>query len=875
MLTVLLQRFTLRHWIQGWKETLLLLLILALGVGVFLSVRMANRAAVVSFQAFTETLTGEGDWLVRSPAGRLTEADLLAMREALEHRPVVLHPILEVTATWPRQADDPLVGRNVFQLVGIDLINIQNLPGIQRRQNRILFQTGDTDPAFAVQGDVFETLGRKDALFITRAFAQAAGLKSGDTLDLLVGDRIHTLTVWGVLPDDPAYPTPPDNLMVMDLPALQQLAGRPQALDRVEVWLEPGGDLRQRRAAVRETLLAAGNGTWVVETPATRRQTGETMTRAFRMNLTVLSLVALVVGLYLILQALEAAVVRRREETAVLRSLGIEPATIRLAWLLESGLLGLVGGGLGIVLGWAGAQASVQAVSRTVNALYQASSVEAAHLRPGDILTGLLLGTLASLAAGWVPAREAAATPPAQILRRGHVDAGLRLLNRPGAGLLLILAGIVLARLPALPLAAGNRFPLAGYLAALAWIVGGSMLIPVLMPVLARLAEPVSRRLVEARVAFSRLRDASGRHKLAAAGLFIALGMASGMAILIQSFETTMQAWIRQVLVADIYLTSDANQSASGTSKVRGETAAAISTFDGIADSEAYRSFRIEIDGVSTFLAGVDFEKVLSSGRLVWAAPPGEPVPGRVSGEPIQVLVSESFTARFDAGRGDGLSLPTPQGPVTAEIAAVFADYGNERGSVLAPGAWVAERWDTDAVSSLALTVADGRDPARVADALRQAYPGLSIQTNRALRTEVLRIFRQTFAITYALEAIGIVVAVLGLALALISLILETRTDLTTLRSLGMNRFGIARVLAWEGTGIALAGTIGGLLLSVALGWLLVYVINKQAFGWTLAWDIPVLILASMALVLIGTGALVGRIVGGWAGRLPAERERE
>jgi putative ABC transport system permease protein len=287
-------------------------------------------------------------------------------------------------------------------------------------------------------------------------------------LALVFDERVRTLPVVGVIPMAKDAPRVPANLLVLDLPHLQQITGKVGRVDRVEFLVEPGPRASERRAELQTLLEKLGGERWIVTTPGTRRESAETMTRAFRLNLTILSLIALLVGLYLIFQALDGAVVRRRTEIAILRSLGVEERVIQLAWLTEAAVLGLLGGALGLVLGWAGAQFAVRAVGQTVNALYYATTVEAASLAPGELVLGLGLGLGASLVAGWWPARLAASTPPAQVLPRGAPPAaGGRWQRSFALGAGCVGLGVVLAQLSPLRLDGGGRFPLAGYAAAL------------------------------------------------------------------------------------------------------------------------------------------------------------------------------------------------------------------------------------------------------------------------------------------------------------------------------------------------------------------------------------------------------------------------
>ncbi|MEY4489322.1 MAG: hypothetical protein RIQ79_1830, partial [Verrucomicrobiota bacterium] len=472
LIPLLLRLFTLRHWRHAFGQNLLLVLILALGVGVFTAVRLANRAAVSSFTHFTETLTGRSDWIIQAPAGTLSESILPELRDALFDLAVQIHPVVESTATEAaREETTPSSGfsRRTYTLLGVDLVGVSNLAGQQAASESFLGRAKSAHGNTGTPTTDFWALFQNG----TRLWV-SPGLNSGTstpkTLDLVINDRALTLPVAGLIPQVPDGPAAPANLVVLDLPQLQRLVGREGRLDRIEFVLEAGAALASRRVVLGERLAALGRSAagerWLATTPGARRETAATMTQAFRLNLTVLSLIALLVGLYLVFQALDGAVVRRRAEIAILRSLGVDAGVIRRAWLIEAALLGLAGGALGLLLGWLGAQFAVRAVGQTVNALYYATSVSAAQLGWSEAGVGLAAGVLASIAAGWVPARAAALTPPAQVLVRGAPGTigGPWLRSWPLA-LAALGTGALLTQVPPLALAGGNRFPLAGHAA--------------------------------------------------------------------------------------------------------------------------------------------------------------------------------------------------------------------------------------------------------------------------------------------------------------------------------------------------------------------------------------------------------------------------
>ncbi len=866
-----LRRITLRHWRTSPKQSALLVLILSLGVAVFVSIRLANHAAVASFENFTGTLTGQSDWIIRAPAGTLPENILPELREALGSRPVHIFPIVEATASPPPEPGaENRFGRPTYTLMGLDLVGITNLA---RPQDKPFY--GHAADSVQTEGsdDFWNAVKATPWLWISRDFAPILPT----TLKLVIDETVRTLPVSGAIPTAADAPRAPANLFILDLAQLQAITGKNGRLDRVEFLVESGPRIAERRAELQPILEKLGRSgeRWIVTTPGARRDAAETMTRAFRLNLTILSLIALLVGLYLIFQALDGAVVRRRPEIAILRSLGVEESTIRRGWLCESAILGLLGGALGLLLGWAGAQVSVRAVGQTVNALYYTTTVNSANLTPVEIGIGLALGLITALIAGWWPAREAARTPPAQVLQRGAAPAaGHRIMRSLAAGAGFVLAGLACAQLPPLHFEAGSRFPFAGYAAAFLWIFGAGILCAFLLPPIARLGIGAGGRSAAVRVALGHLRKPSGRHRLAAAALLCAIGMTAGMAILVASFDQTMQGWVRRTLQADLYISSSGAQSASSQNRISAAAAHDMASHAAVAHAALLVAYPIEIDHIPTILSGVDLDDPAIRPDLPWIAAPAldDPIFDSSRGS-LRALVSETFTARFNLGRGDTVRLPTPDGVKSVVIAGVFADYGNERGSILIARRQVSTWFADDTITNVSLYVKPGVDPDTLRAELAQRYPGLSLFTNARLRNEVLRIFHQTFSITYALEVIGVLVAVTGLGLTLVSVLLDRRDELTTLRALGFQRREIALAASVEGLAVSICAAVGGLVLSLALGWLLIHVINKQSFGWTLSYALPWRQLAALALAVSATGWIVSYGVGLWGADLPADRE--
>ncbi|MDR3457048.1 MAG: FtsX-like permease family protein [Verrucomicrobiae bacterium] len=873
---LLLQRFTLRHWRSAPRSTALQILILALGIAVFFSIRLANRAAVGSFQNFTGLLSQSSDWQINASAGELPVSVLGELRAALGDEPIEIIPVLETTAVLARsdnQADEHIGSRQTYHLLGLDLVAVQNLAvGDDSDHSWFNQQLAATNES---GGNRFwQLLQQTNAVFISPALAKTSHLKPGDRLRVVIDENVVDLDIAGLIPTSPARPQPPENLLVMDLPALQQLGHREGRLDRVEFIVPDGPRADLRRAELRNQVAALGKDRWQVFSPADRRASAATMTRAFRMNLTILSLVGLLVGLYLIFQSLDGAVVRRREEIGVLRSLGVTEKIIRWVWLLEAALLGLIGGVLGALLGWGGAQLAVRLVGRTVNALYYATTVQFAQLDGTEFFMALTLAVAASLAAGWWPARQAAKIPSAQILSR-HAGSQERrtIFQSARFAFLLLAASALLTCLPPLRFSGALRFPLGGYMAALGLILGGGILCSRLLKLFAQALRFTGQYSISAKIATSHLVKTSSRHRLAVAGLLSAVTMAAGMLILVASFETTMRGWVSNTFWADLYVRSDGAQGPSTQNRISPATWHVIATNPMVADLNVMQSAAIEIGGVSTMFVGVDMGFSHRHPNLTWRQPPVDEKIWDYNQDEQLALISESFSDRFRVRRGDRITIPTPAGYKQLTIAGVFSDYGNERGALIVERRHFAAWYGDELATSLILFTRPDVTPETVQAALEAQFPGLSIVTNRYLRSEILRVFRQTFSVTYALELIGIIVAVVGLGMTLSSILLDRRGELTTLRALGWRRREMARATAVEGALLSVCGVAGGMAVSLGLGWILIYVINKQSFGWTLQFAIPWLSLAALGLLVITVGTVVTYLIGRWGSGLPADQE--
>ena len=845
---LILQRCALRHWRQSWKQQLMLLMILALGTGVHVAMRLANQSALAGFERFTQSITADADWTIQALAGPMHEDLLREMRQSLGSLPVTLLPMIEATVVPeapPGQATGEIGSRPTWRMIGMDLIALQNL------RTTVLIKANPIKL-------------NASSVFVSKAMAQRQGWQAGTTVRVVANDSVLTLTIVDVIPESVDTPALPDHLLLMDLPALQTLLRRPGEVDRVEVLARNGPAFPRLHEEAGERLRAISKERWQTSAREDRQALAGNMTAAFRLNLDVLSLLALLVGGCLMFQALDGVVIRRREEIAVLRSLGVRQGTVQAAFLAEAGLLGLAAGALGVFIGWMGAQGAVLGVARTMTALYGSSTATYASLSVTDLLFGVGLCVVTSLTAAWLPARTAASTPAAQVLGRHQSSASLRdQLGPEKLGAALCLAACGLAQLGPLRIQS-LRLPLAAYTAALFWMLGAGLAASALLRCFSTSSNAIRQ------VAFSQFRRPSIRHRFAVAALTCATAMTTGMAVMIASFDTTMRGWINRSMQADIYLSSAGAQSASSTSSIHKETVNEIRAMPETLEAVVVHHTMARAEDGPVHVMGCDMAFSQRMNLQSWVQ---KPEMDWWKAKEKRVVINESLSERLQKNCGDTIAVPTPSGPRPATITGVFADYGNERGTIMLDQAMYQEWFKDDMAWRVAVMLKPGVDGESARHAIQASHPGLNVFTQAHLRNEALRIFRQTFAVTYSLEAVGVVVAVAGLGLALACLMLDRRPDLTVLRALGLTKREVALACAWEGFGLALGGVATGLVSGIWLGWLLIARVNKQSFGWTLSFHLPYGQLAALALAVIGAGVIVAASVGRWTSNLRADRE--
>ncbi len=808
---------------------------IAVGVATMTAIRLANASVLSSFSGTVDVVAGRAS-ITLLPDGPGIPEEVLSRLTWLSRAGARVVPAISETAAAGA------AGGEVVEVLGIDPVSDPEA----------------RDYAFAGRsaGGLFAIFER-DSVLVTEEFARRKGLSPGDVLPLVAGGVERRLRVAAVLaPRGPARAAS-GSIVFMDLAAAQEAFGKVGRLDRIDVVL-PDGTPEETRSALEEEIRASLPPGVTAGRPERRTETVDRMVRAFRVNLTALGLIALLVGVYFVYNTLSISVLRRRTDIGTVRALGSSARAVLAVFLAEGAALGVAGSALGLLLGILLARAALLAVGGTATELYLPSAHPRLGLDAGVLATAFGLGVAASLLSALAPALEAARVAPAATLRHGSVEGARRRATRPlafvGAGLLVLAA---LATRPG-PV---RGLPVFGFVSVFLVVAGVSLLAPAAVTFTASRLDRTAVRLfgVTARIARANLTGSLSRTAVAVAALTMGIGMMVSVAVMVGSFRDTVARWVGQTLRADLFVSPASGRSGPSFGRLPDEAIALVESVPGVAAVDPYLAFNATRGGVPFTVGSGRFEVLAAHGRLPL-------LDGRDTGPVVlaakergEALVSEPYAEKFGVSPGDVVEIPSDRGPVRLLVAAVYVDYSNDRGTITIDRGLFRKIFALPGAVSLAVTLDVGLDPEEGRRRLLAAAAGrfaLRVRTNAVLRREVLRIFDRTFAVTYALEAVAIAVAVLGVFNTLTALVLERRREIGLLRVLGASAADVRRAVRFEALAIGVLGSALGLGSGAAMSLVLVHVINKQSFGWTISVHWPFAFLAAALALVLGTTLL-------------------
>ena len=823
----LFYRLILRPLRRDLSRSILTVLSIALGVAVVIAIELAGDAATGSFESSLTTLVGKVDYEITANGG--VDEGYLAALAALpidaRFSPVIEQPVV-------------IAGRASTILYGIDVIaaGLGSGPGSE-------FSAAQLETNAVVSSDL----------------AARLGLKKGDSLTLKGPGHSRTFTIQNIAEGQNT------GWVGVDIAAAQQLLDLYGKLDRIEVFLGPDEDLTRAGERIKAVLPR----TYDVETPGARGEENRRMLRAFRWNLRILSYISLLVGAFLIYNTIAVSVVRRRTEIGILRAIGTSSRGVLLMFLGEASMLGLLGSLLGIGMGRLLAGAIVGMISDTVNALFTTSTPGALGLSSETVTASLIIGTGVAFLSALIPAREAARVPPAEAMRRESREHEARLNVRRDLALALAAALLAVILCQFGPVAGR---PVLGYIATLFAVIAAALVSPAFVTGTIHLLRGGLKRVAGAAglIAGRSFVASLARTSIVVTALATAISMMVAVGIMVGSFRETVQVWLDSQLRADIYMRAAGRPTAGIYPPIDRRVPGIVRATPGVADVDIFHAFPIHFEGTqATFGAGImDIVRRRRSMRFL-SGDPGEilaSLPGR-----DRAIVSEPFANKHRVRAGQVLRIPLGAREVALKVAGIYYDYANDRGFILVDRSTLMHYLPDQPVTNIAVYAAPGANPEKVRRELENRladYP-LVMAPNEVLRRGAIQVFDRTFAVTYALEAVAILVAMLGAASALLALVLDRRREIGLIRYLGAAKDQVRGMILTEAALLGFLAGLLGLVLGTALSLVLIYVVNKQSFGWTIQFHPPVLLLGGALLLVWAVTVLAGV----WPARFAANLE--
>jgi len=820
----------LRH--HPWRNAAAVVAVM-LGVALALSVHLINASALSEFSQAVRSVNGQPDLTLRAAQGQFDES--LYARIASLPEVSVASPVLELS-TYAQAAGG---ARQSLRVLGVDSLLLARLAP------ELLPRPADADDRFTffAPATVFLNAPAQSALG-----AGSVQLQSG--LNLLAVRVAGSVAAGG------------GPLAVMDLGAAQDLFGRGGELTRIDLQLRAGVD---RADFVRRQHSAAD---WPAQLqwsePGDAAQRVSQLSRAYRINLTVLALVALFTGAFLVFSVLSLSVAKRAQQLALLGVLGLGGTTRLQLVLCESLLLGLLGSAAGVTLGTALAALALRLLGGDLGGGYFAGIAPALQWSWAAALTYGGLGVVAALVGGWWPARTAQQLPPAQSLKGlGVAPVGH---GRAWLSLAMLLAGALLALLP--PVAG---IALGAYLSVALLLVGGIGALPGLIGLLyGRLSPLVAKRALPM-LAVERARRVRESAGVAVSGVVASLSLAVALTIMVASFRHSVTDWLDVVLPADLYVRTAASSATGETAYFSPEFVQAVAAVPGVARAGSLRVTQLLLspDQPAVALIARDMQ---TPARVLPLVGPALSVPAGAIG----IYVSEPMVTRYQANPGDFFEPMANSFAKTGAprffVAGVWRDYARQFGAIAMDEQDFVRLTGDRRVNDLALWLAPGAREDAVQAAIRQlaaqtSGPGLNhelieLASAGEIRVRSLQIFDRSFAVTYWLQAVAIAIGLFGVAANFSAQVLARRKEFGLLAHLGLTRRQVLSVVAGEGAAWTVMGSIAGLALGLAVSVVLVHVVNPQSFHWSMDLQVPWLRLLALCVAVVLAGTLTAWLAG-------------
>jgi len=824
----LLRILILRNIKEEKFLTFLSVLGIALGIGLFTGVKVASDRAISSFESDIKGINPHANYEIFDASGIDFDEKIYRNVHAIEENSL---PVLK-TFGYIRAFKDTVDINGIYTVKAAQFLRLSQSGLLYMRYN-------------------FERFYREiNGIFITKKFADKYSLKKGDILKALVYDREYALKIVDIL-DSGSLLT---NIVLMDLGNFQEYFGKTGYLSRIDLATD-------RKSAEEIKKILPFN--LVSEKKEQILRNRKALVSSFRYNLQFVSLIAILVGLFLLYNTVFISVVKRRTEIGILRGLGAGKMTVVLLFTTQGIVLGFVGSLLGIIFGQFAAYLSVIAVEKTISTLYSTISISDYVITKQDALTALSLGLLVSLFASAIPAFESSRIRPNETSREGSFEGRYREYRQAVSlgGVLLIFLGVILSYLDYRY--APFEFPILAYIGILSIIGGFTLVSPFFLGIILIMVKRPLERIFRAtgKITLGDMKGNIYRFSVALMSVAVSSALIIAFLTLIFSLRASLVEWINKNIVADVYVkpaSCKANYCFYPMSERVIETVKGLPEVEGI---DKFRGMQVDLYGKKVIAAFADIgvkrtflsRKYIDAGyhQTLEEMEGNEPVAG----------ISEYLSSKYGLKKGDIVELNSPGGTVKFRINDIFSSYATTSGFIYIDRKWLQKYWRLDDATQMSIYLREDVNTDQFIRKLREALPpeySFEIMNNRELREKVLDIFNKSFAITYAIEFISIVVSLIGVINTLLALVFDRKREISIIRYLGGSWGQIGQTLILSAGIIGAAGILFGALLGPLMSIILIYVVNKISFGWEIHFRVPVVYLSLVAVILFLTTLLAG-----------------
>lgn len=798
-----------------------------MGVAIVVSIDIANHSSGKAFNLSMNAVAGKSTHQIIGTSEGIPDSIYFKLRvkEGLKN----IAPVIESYVSIPDS------GKKIFKLLGVDLF-------AERPFRDYLSNTGTS-----IDGELKDFLTGPNSVVLSNGSLAELKMKVGDSLKVFIGGKERTLYISGKITEDERNTSSLENLFICDITTAQELTGKINRIDYIDVIAGNADEEKRLRS-----ILPDG---YDLQKSGSRSQTAEQMLEAFNINLQSLSLLALIVGLFLIYNTMTFSVVRRKVLIGTLRSIGVTSNEITTMVIREALIIGIIGTAAGFLAAYFISKYLLIFISQTINDLYYVVSVREIYISPMIIAKGIALGIFATLLSAIKPAREASSVHPRSAMIRSEQESSL-LKKVPAmsiTGLATIIAGILILLIP-------TKNIWLSYFGILPIIIGFALLTPVIIILVEKILSPLFKYLfgITGKIASRSIVQNISRTYVAIAALSLAVAATVGVGTMISSFRSTVIDWLESRLNADIFISAPSLVSRRNDAVLSEDLLEKVRALDEVADINFYREIEINQDEKTYHLISSGISQRNHSG---FQFKEGEPADAWKRFEEGELLISEPFAYRHDLEVGSMLALKTDNGMREFRVAGVYYDYASDQGLVTMYHTHFKKHWNVKGVSGISAYVKEGFDLNTLKEKIQMLDTDgqqIVVRSFKFLRDTSIEIFDRTFLVAKVLQLLSVIVAFIGILSSLMSLQLERKRELGILRANGLLP---SQLFGMVGIQTVMMGLTAGLLalpLGNVLAAILVYIINKRSFGWTMQFDLIPSIMIEAILLSLFAAILAG-----------------